>query len=116
MATFVILAPVIVFALGLVEAFTILPAGGRARRIVATLSILGLMLYVGGYVTGLIGDHLQPGVDSWCWGPISSVGIIMMLIGFVGAVIMLPLDIAAIILGTKKKYTEANKSMDCTSQ
>ena len=113
MITFVILAPAIVFALGLVEAFTILPRGKRARRVVAVLSLVGLVLYVGGYATGLIGDRLQPGVDSWCWGPISSVGIIMMLIGLVGAVIMLPVEILTAIFCRGNK-TGANHFLEGT--
>jgi hypothetical protein len=110
MKTLLIIAPALVFVLGLVEALTILPSGQRARRVVLILSITGLVLYVGGYVTGLIGDHLQPGVDSWCSGPISTVGIVMMVIGLVGAVIMLPVELLTAILCRKK--IEANNELE----
>ena len=97
------ITPAIVFAFGIFEAFTMLPPGKRARSVVAAISILGLVLYVGGYVTALLGDYLQPGVDSWCSGPISMVGMIMLIIGFAGAVILLPVEILMIILAEEKK-------------
>lgn len=110
MAIFIIIAPALVLVLGVVEAFTILSSGTRSRRAVAAISILGLVMYVGGYATGLIGERLQPGVDSWCWGAISSVGIIMMVIGFVGAVIVIPVGILTVIFCRGNK-AGANQQM-----
>ena len=49
------------------------------KKVCLTVGLFGIVLYVGGWATGMIGDRINPGVDSFCSGKTSSCGIIMMV-------------------------------------
>lgn len=76
--TLIILAPLLPLLLSIVAGFS---RQTRLKNTSLIVGILGLILYVGGWATGMIGDRINPGVDSFCWGKTSTCGVLIMLLG-----------------------------------
>lgn len=82
--TLIILAPLLPLFLSVVAG---LSRQTRLKKVSLIVGILGLVLYVGGWTTGMIGDRIHPGGDSFCWGKTSTCGVLIMLAGVPVAVI-----------------------------
>ncbi len=90
---------------GLIETATGRVTARLSRRVFA-ISVVGLVLYTGGYVAGLLGDHFLPGAgEPFAWGPATPYAMVIMLLGVLGSLALLPLEAIAavqIIRGTQR--------------
>jgi hypothetical protein len=76
--TLIILAPLLPLLLSIVAGFS---RSTRMKKVVLATGVVGVVLYVGGFTTSMIGDRINPGVDSFCWGKTSTCGALIMLSG-----------------------------------
>jgi drug/metabolite transporter (DMT)-like permease len=103
--TLIILAPLLPLLLSLVAGWS---RKTRMKKVAFAAGVLGVVLYVGGWTTGMIGDRINPGVDSFCWGKTSTCGILIMLAGVPVAVVagILTLIVFGMDIGRKLKRGE----------
>jgi len=103
--TLIILAPLLPLLLSIVAGWS---RKTRLKKVALATGILGVVLYVGGWTTGMIGDRINPGADSFCWGKTSTCGVLIMLSGVpVSAVAgILALTVFGIDIGKRLKRGE----------
>lgn len=103
--TLIILAPLLPLILSVVAGFS---RNTRMKKVALAAGILGLVLYVGGWITSMIGDRINPGVDSFCWGKTSTCGALIMLSGVPVATVagVIALIVFGMKIGRKLKRGE----------
>lgn len=103
--TLIILAPLLPLLLSIVAG---LSRNTRMKKVAFATGILGVVLYLGGWTTGMVGDRINPGADSFCWGKTSTCGVLIMLAGVpvAGVAGVLALIVCGIDIGKKLKRGE----------